>query len=344
MKYNTAVTAFIITFLGANFATGSGLLKIAAYSNATWKRMESAFNSFNECLSPLLTKNFVPEQAHIDRYIYWAYTVKKLRFATINTYISSLSTLYKLKGCNCYIFNSFPTKTALKGIRNLDEINVICERPRKVFSLPLLKILGHQIAITNWSSESKKLFWTAAVLLFFGSFRVSEILSGKELSYDPLTTLLWSDIMFFVDSVRIAVKFPKVFVQGGISVDLFSLKDKSLCPVAVLKSLLKEKSYSQVKSLPVFMFSNGKLLTPKQFNISLRSLLEPIFGKDALFFSSHSFRAAIPAALADHPMIASKEEVMGWGRWDSKAFEKYTRLKRNKRKETFENLWLVLNS
>jgi hypothetical protein len=139
---------------------------------------------------------FVPEQAHLDKYIYWSYTVKKLRYTTINSYVSSLSTLYKLKGCNTYIFQSFPTKTALKGIRNLDEINVICEKPRMVFSVPLLKILGHQIAISSCSVESKNLFWAAAVLLFFGSFRVSEILSGKEFSYDPLTTLLWSDIHF----------------------------------------------------------------------------------------------------------------------------------------------------
>jgi hypothetical protein len=330
--------------LGAQFLAGTGFLKIAAYSNATWKRMESACNSFKECLSPLVTKTFVPDQAHLDKYILWAYTVKKLRFATINSYVSSLSTLYKLKGCNTYIFQSFPTKTALKGIRNLDEINVVCEKPRLVFSLPLLKILGHQIAMSSWSTESKKLFWAAAVLLFFGSFRVSEILSGKEFSYDPLTTLLWSDILFSFDSVRIAVKFPKVFVQGGVTVDLFPLTDKSLCPIAVMKSLLSLNYSVQNKAIPVFMFQNGKLLTPKQFNKSLRSLLEPIFENEAKFFSSHSFRAAIPAALSNHPMIASKEEVMGWGRWDSKAFEKYTRLKRNKRKETFENIWTAITS
>jgi hypothetical protein len=331
-------------FLGAQFLAGTGLLKIAAYSNATWKRMESTFNSFRECLVPLVTKTFVPEQVHLDKYIYWSYTVKKLRYTTINSYVYSLSTLYKLKGCNTYIFQSFPTKTALKGIRNLDEINVVCEKLRMVFSLPLLKILGHQIAISSWSVESKKLFWAAAVLLFFGSFRVSEILSGKEFSYDPLTTLLWSDIIFSCDSVRIAIKFPKVFVQGGVSVDLFPLADKSLCPIAVMKSLLSENCTVQNKALPVFMFKNGKLLTRKQFNKSLRNLLEPIFDKEAQFFSSHSFRAAIPAALSNHPMIASKEEVMGWGRWDSKAFEKYTRLKRNKRKETFENIWTAITS
>jgi hypothetical protein len=75
----------------------------------------------------------------------------------------------------------------------------------------------------------------------------------------------------------------------------------------------------------------------------LRNLLKPLFGEEAMYFSSHSFRAAIPAALANHPKIASNEDIMGWGRWDSKAYEKYTRLKQNKRKETFESIWEIIN-
>jgi hypothetical protein len=298
-------------------------------------------NSFKECLAPAMTKNFVPEQQHLDKYIWWAYTVKKLKFSTIDSYINSLATLYKLKGCNTYIFSSFPTKTALKGIRNLDEINNVCQKPRNVFSIQLLKLLGHQIASSDWSENSKNIFWAAAVILFFGSFRISEILAKNESHFDPSVTLLWSDVVFMEDAVRIFVKLPKIFVQGGISVDLFQINDQGLCPVKVLKNLFKEST--QIKYQPVFMFSNKKLLTPSIFNKTLRTLLEPIFFNDAKLFSSHSFRAAIPAALANHPKIASKEAIMGWGRWDSKAYEKYTRLKQNKRKETFNSIWNIIN-
>jgi hypothetical protein len=207
----------------------------------------------------------------------------------------------------------------------------------------LLKILGHQISISSWGEDSKRLFWAASVVLFFGSFRVSEILAKYEFSFDPLTTLTWEDIVFFKNSVRIFIKFPKIFIKGGISVDLFPVSCKDLCPVTVLKSLKKFKNIDQCYDKPIFMFKNGILLTQSKFNKTLRELLSPVLGNDALFFSSHSFRAAIPAALANHPKVASREEIMGWGRWDSKAFEKYTRLKQNKRKETFESIWEIIN-
>jgi DNA-binding transcriptional regulator/RsmH inhibitor MraZ len=150
-------------------------------------------------------------------------------------------------------------------------------------------------------------------------------------------------LIFFVNSVRIFVKFPKIFVQRGISVDLFAVECKDLCPVTVLKSLKKHKQACKDSSSPVFMFNNKKLLTQNVFNTTLRNLLKPFFGEEAICFSSHSFRPAIPATLANHPKIASNEDIMGWGRWDSKAYKAYTRLKQNKHKETFKAMWAIIN-
>ena len=48
-------------------------------------------------------------------------------------------------------------------------------------------------------------------------------------------------------------------------------------------------------------------------------------------YSSHSFRAAISSALAKFPFLVSEDEIKCWGRWDSAAFKKYTRLKSDQR-------------
>jgi hypothetical protein len=305
---------------------------IAAFSQSYWKSMESAFNALQTCCNFKSVK--VPNQEQLLQFIWWGYNEKNWRYSTINSYVSGLTTLFKIKGSNVNVFTSYETKLALKGVKNLDEIYKSCQKTKKVFSFPLLQILGHYVAKTSWSNNSKRVFWTAACVMFFGSFRISEILGKYECMYDPLTTLLWKDIMFYEDAVRIVLKSPKVSTSGGISVDLFEYKRESCCPVKCLKAL-KETSKVVNESSPVFMFDNGKLLTPNGFNRTLRSLLEIPLGKDAYLFSSHSFRAAIPAALADHPIIASREEIMGWGRWGSDAYLNYTRLKRNKRKETF---------
>jgi hypothetical protein len=322
-------------FLGTQALYSPNNLLIAAYSQSYWKTMESAFNALQNCFN--FKTIIVPSQAQVLEFISWGYKEKNWKYATVNSYISCLNTLFKLKNVNTNVFNSYTTKTALKGVRNLDEINANCKRIRKVFSLPLLKILGHSIANSEWDEMSKRIMWTLSCVMFFGSFRISELLSKYEYSFDPITTLLWGDVKFNVDSVRIILKSPKVYVQGGVSVDLFKIENQSFCPVNCLVGL-RDCVQSAGQNSPVFMFKNGKLLTPSIFNRTLRELLKSELGHESEYFSSHSFRAAIPAMLAEHPNVASQEAIMGWGRWDSKAYEKYTRLKLNKRKETFNTI------
>jgi len=57
----------------------------------------------------------------------------------------------------------------------------------------------------------------------------------------------------------------------------------------------------------------------------------------------HSFRAGIPASLANNPDIANNEMVMGWGRWKSSAYNCCTRLKLNQKRNTFSKITFVLN-
>ena len=60
--------------------------------------------------------------------------------------------------------------------------------------------------------------------------------------------------------------------------------------------------------------------------------------------TGHSFRAALPSALANRPDIASDEDVKKWGRWDSGCFKKYTRLDPYKRRFIFNKVVSALNS
>ena len=50
-------------------------------------------------------------------------------------------------------------------------------RLRLVMTLDTLKILGHEIAKTNWDTMNKQVVWAASCLAFFGSCRIGEILS-----------------------------------------------------------------------------------------------------------------------------------------------------------------------
>jgi hypothetical protein len=95
--------------------------------------------------------------------------------------------------------------------------------------------------------------------------------------------------------------------------------------------------------MPVFAFSSGKLLTVRKLNEVLELLLRPHLGSQAAHIQSHSFRAAIPAAMADNPALANEEDLKSWGRWNSDSFKLYTRLKLSKKRAIFERITSILN-
>lgn len=338
-KYNTYPTNFKKKILTSQQDSGPAKLIMAAYSSSTWKTLEAAYNNWANCMK---TNNSIIDldQEKLSKFIWWCYSEKGLKHSTISTYVASLGTIQKIQKQNDIFTNSYTTKTILKGVRNIEAAEMSTKNERLVFTFPLLKILGHCIMKQDWATDSKRIFWAASTMLFFGSFRIGELLSNNEQSYDPLTTLLWEDIQQVGEALRIHVRFPKVFASGGVFVDIFPLKDVTICPVQCLKSLRK----SGVKDNdPVFKFGSGKLLTPAQFNKSLKDVLSLVLKPDENKYTSHSFRAAIPSALAENPMLASREELMLWGRWDSSAYMRYTRLKYEQRKQTFYSICSIFN-
>jgi len=231
-------------------------------------------------------------------------------------------------------FDSFLVKTSLKGIENLGLIPRVKGPLRKAMSLPLLKILGHAVAKTNWEPQSKQVIWSAMCVGFFGSFRMGELLCKSELSFSSSETLVWADVRFLQDgSVQIHNKLSKNRTQGGEVIDLFPFQG-SCCPVASLLALKNSLPYEPFK--PVFRFRSGKFLTQRSLNQIMRECLVPIIGSEGNNFSGHSFRAGLPSALAACQSLASENAIKKWGRWKSNSFEKYTRLNHKAKKEVFE--------
>jgi hypothetical protein len=126
-------------------------------------------------------------------------------------------------------------------------------------------------------------------------------------------------------------------------VDLFEIKNSTFCPFSSLKSLAVKRALEIEKDFPVFQFANGVNLSPKVFTSTVVSLLERHIGGAAKNFSGHSFRAAIPSALANSPSLASDSDIMLWGRWSSESYKAYVRLKPNARKEIFNKIVSLYN-
>jgi hypothetical protein len=86
---------------------------------------------------------------------------------------------------------------------------------------------------------------------------------------------------------------------------------------------------------PIFAYKYDQFLTRNKLNSILEKLLTPHLKEDAKLYSCKSFRAALPSALAAFPNLGNKLAIKRWGRWNSEAFERYTRLNHNAKKEIF---------
>jgi hypothetical protein len=126
----------------------------------------------------------------------------------VNVYLADLKLAHKLKNVDSSQFNYFYLKSMIKGTERLALYSTICKKTRLVLSYPLLKLLGNEIAVSDWSNDSKRIFWTASCLAFFGSFRLGEILSPNNLIFSR-ETLTRDDIQFFKDHAIINIRFPK---------------------------------------------------------------------------------------------------------------------------------------
>ncbi len=262
---------------------------------------------------------------------------------TVEQYISSLETIHKLRNIDSSTCTAFTIDRIIKGAKNREQYSETPKHTRKVMSLPLFKILGHEIALSEWEDDSKDIIWTAAVLAFFGSPKFGEMLGTGEWKYNPYETLLWSDIKIFEKSALLHIKVTKNCSKEGEFVDIFPFPGHGCSPLAALVNLKKSsEGGGGWPQKPVFAFKSSKLLTLNTFNKIVRSLLRRRIGPTANQLACHSFRGGIPSALASFPEIVNDSNVMGWERWFSSAYLLYTRLKLNQKLKIYAKITSVL--
>ena len=271
----------------------------------------------------------------VSEFITWAAVKQNLKAKTVKSYLGSLRFIHKLNNMPCENCSGFIPDTILKGIENLEFYMSIMKESKKAMSLPLLKLLGHEIAGADWTPVNKAVVWSACTTAFFGSLRMGEILAKSPSSFNPGETLLWSDVSVKKDSIMIHVKIPKNRNKKGEFVDIFEFKGHNCCPVSAIKNLYKLKGSAGLDHLPVFSLQNGRLLTPVYFGNLIQTLLAPHLGSSATLLCGHSFRAAIPSVLSNSPSLAADTEIKLWGRWSSSSYKLYTRLELERRRAIF---------
>jgi hypothetical protein len=218
----------------------------------------------------------------------------------------------------------FSCKNNVKRSKKFSLLNGDTKEPKAVMTLSCLKILGHEIATSDWSVLKKSVF---------GSFRISEILCPAHDSFNE-DTLVWSDVVFSTTkkSVTVRVRHPKSNRIGGEKVEVFEFSGHNCCPVRALCNL--KSLQCNLISRPVFAFSDSEYLSKSYFNATVSELLCKHIPNRRIL--GHSFRAGIPSALSANPDKVTPGETQAWGRGSSNSYRAYTKLTHHGRRQVFE--------
>ncbi len=261
---------------------------------------------------------------------------KKLKAGSVRSYLAALSCLHRLRGWHDFEVKDTTINAILRGGTNLSLASgSFSSSTRRVMTIPLLRLLGHRLKKSGWSQLTTQAVWSCSLLAFFGTFRMGELLAPGSFTIDPACTLTWANMKLREDnSFLVHIRLPKMGTIEGEFVDIFPLPDKSLCPVEALrkhKQLQVEAGLGK-KEDPVFALGQENYLTTRKFNEILRVVLTGVvdFKRDSI--SCHSFRAGLPSLISRHPDLMTSEDVKGWGRWSSEAYQRYTRLKFDQKK------------
>ena len=151
---------------------GMHQLLAAAFANSTLAKHESACNSFHGFENYSGSNVKWPLNSDVlSKYVTWAFTLGNLKASTVESYLASLKCIHGLNKMSIDGFDSYLVKTLIQEKENLELYTTEVKGTRKVMTLHLLKILGHEIAKTKWSENSKQVVWTAATLAFFREFQ-----------------------------------------------------------------------------------------------------------------------------------------------------------------------------
>ena len=306
-------------------------------SENTWKTYKSAMNQLEKCQEHY-NRVFHFPMTKEDVLVFVAFLLyeKKLKANTVEVYLSALRQVHLSKGHVVKELRPDIVKSVLGGQKNIDSLNKGEGENRLPVTIKMLKLLKLELNRIEGQRGFRKLVWAVATLCFFGAFRVHEILAKQVSNFDPINTLLGSDLRIKtvrvgnekVKMITVLVKSPKesrcvnnkvidVYENGG-----------PLCPVRALENWLGSAPPIK-KGLPVFRMFDGTPFTGKKLNEVLRKVFKPHIPRGKGYVSSHSFRAGIASLMG--AMGYGDDDIMAVGRWSSRCFENYVKLPRTKR-------------
>jgi len=302
-------------------------------ADTTWGAYRTASRMLLKCQADKKVKFDWPlSQKAVLTFTHWLIANRGLRAATVSHYLSGLRQAHIIKGMEPPKLRTELIKQVLKGRSNMEGTGQ-AGKPKNIrtaMTTAVMKTLKNRIREADLDISSKIMLWSVCTLAFFGAFRIHELLSRHESTFDPVQTLLGKDIEVAGDKdnriLSVRLKCPKERKAGRPTVvDVFEVGG-TLCPLRAWDKWQKKRP--KVANYPVFVWADSRPLTGRKLNNILKKLLKnKVKGR----FSTHSFRSGIPTIMGK--LGHSEKEIKKVGRWSSRAFNAYVKGTRTQRWE-----------
>ena len=164
----------------------------------------------------------------------------------------------------------------LKGIKKLHKETV---RPRLSITIDLLIMLISFLSFGCFGQHDDLMLSAVCTLVFYGFLRFVEFTVTSTLAFRPSQHLCMNDVIFcpeFAHSTNMTIcfKYSKTDLVGkGHVVTLHAAKTLT-CAVKAIRRYLQAQIYESQR--PLFLFTDGTVLTRSRFISCLRSLLEKV--------------------------------------------------------------------
>lgn len=259
---------------------------------------------------------YVPVPASTDtlcRYV--ASLTHSLKYSSIKQYINIVRLLHLEWGLPNPLQNNFWLNTTLRGIRRV-------HGDVTVHKLPLTPdILSRIYQLLDMRNPMHTCVWAAALLMFFGLLRRSNVLpsvvkpnlSGKHLQRKDVLFHSWGIMLVFRHTKTIQ------FQERSLHIPLPRKPGSIFCPVQAT-FLALENNTSLPMTAPVFVLPGGDALTASVFVKQIQSCLQKL-GLPAHQYGGHSLRRG--GASWAYRVGVDVETIRQLGDWKSLAYTNY---------------------
>ena len=218
-------------------------------------------------------------------------------------------------------------RTLVKGVHNLPHTRKY-KRYRLVSCQEAFKLTGHivyHLPEGKFTPADKETIWCLVLICQYYSLRVGDLCSER-VNTVTAKALLWKHVYWTVpgEKATIFVDNPKKSVNNkGYPIFLVkNTENPAFCPIAFLGKLSMRQ---HTPESPVFRYSTGKCIVGSHISDIMEKVNAQIGIPSDATLSKHSFRAAMPSAIALNPQEFLPQDTRAAGRWRSNAADRYVR-------------------